>query len=37
MENLIEDSDAAITSLAFSQATALEFNVRKIVEANIEF
>ena len=36
MENLIEDSDVAITSLAVFQATALEFNDRKIVEANID-
>ena len=36
MENLTEDSDVAITSLAVSQATALEFNDRKIVEANID-
>ena len=36
MENLNEDSDVAITSLSVSQATALEFNNRKIVEANID-
>ena len=36
MENLIEDSDVAIISLAVFQATALEFNDRKIVEANID-
>ena len=34
MENLTEDSDFAITSLAVSQAIALEFNDRKIVEGN---
>ena len=36
MENLIEDSDVAITSLAVSQATALIFDDRKIVEKNID-
>ena len=36
MENLNEDLDVAITNLAVSQATALEFNDRKIVEANID-
>ena len=36
MENLTEDSDVTITSLTVSQATALEFNDRKIVEANID-
>ena len=36
MKTLTEDSDVAITSLAVSQATALEFNDRKIVEANID-
>ena len=35
MENLTEDSDFAITSLAVSQAIALECNDRKIVEGNI--
>ena len=35
MKNLTEDSDVAITRLV-SQATALEFNDRKIVEANID-
>ena len=35
MKNFTEDPDVAITSLAVSQATALEFNDRKIVEANI--
>ena len=36
MENLTEDSDVMIINLAVSQATALEFNDRKIVEANID-
>ena len=36
MENLTEDSGVAITSLAVSQAAALEFNDRKIVEASID-
>ena len=36
IENLSEDSHVVITSLAVSQATALEFNARKIVEANID-
>ena len=36
MENLTKDSDVEITSLAVSQATALEVNDRKIVEANID-
>ena len=36
MENLTKDSDVEIISLAVSQATALEFNDRKIVEANID-
>ena len=36
MENLTEDSDVAITSLAVSQAAAVKFNDRKIVEANID-
>ena len=36
MKTLTEDSDVAMTSLAVSQATALEFNDRKIVEANID-
>ena len=36
MKTLTEYSDVAITSLAVSQATALEFNDRKIVEANID-
>ena len=36
MENLTEDSDVVITSLAVSQATALEFTERKIVKANID-
>ena len=36
MENLTKDSNVEITSLAVSQATALEFNDRKIVEANID-
>ena len=35
MENLTKDSDVAIASLAVSQATAVEFNDRKIVEANV--
>ena len=35
MENLTEDSDVAITSLAVSQAAALKFNDRKIAEENI--
>ena len=35
MENLTKDSDIAITSLAMSQATAVEFNDRKLVEANV--
>ena len=36
MENLIKDSDVAITSLEVSQATSLELNDMKIVEANID-
>ena len=36
MENLTKDSDVKITSLTVSQATALEVNDRKIVEANID-
>ena len=36
MENLIKDSDVAITNLEVSQATSLELNDRKIVEANID-
>ena len=36
MKALTEDSDVAMTSLAVSQATALEFNDRKIVKANID-
>ena len=36
MENLTEDSDVAITSLAVSQAASLEFNDRKIEEENID-
>ena len=36
MKTLTEDSDVAMTSLAVSQATALEFNDRKIVKANID-
>ena len=36
MENLTKYLDVGIKSLAVSQATALEFNDRKIVEANID-
>ena len=36
MENLTKDSYVEITSLAVSQATALEVNDRKIVEVNID-
>ena len=35
-ENITEDSDVETTSLAVSQATALGFNDRNIVEKNID-
>ena len=36
MENLTKDSDVVITSLAVSQATAMEVHDRKIVKVNID-